>query len=285
MAGTISRRLFTKALACCAFGGLNRAEEGTPQRKLLSIAEVEQFLQTAEVIKKRLTKVGLTSPVRVTLSNAAMTHDAHVQRVDVSKPTFETLAGMELNFRDSWKFNVAGYRMDRLLGLNMTPISVARKFEGRSAAFTWWIDDAMMEGERQRKKIEPPDVETFNRQMQVLRVFDQLICNTDRNQQNILITKDWKLWMIDHTRAFRTLKIVRTPKNLVRCERRLLEKMRGLSQEALNGELGEYLLGREIEGVLARRDLIVKTFEEKIAIEGESRVLYDLPPREPAYLA
>ena len=37
-----------------------------------------------------------------------------------------------------------------------------------------------------------------------MRVFDELIANTDRNQGNMLIDKQWKLWLIDHTRGFRT---------------------------------------------------------------------------------
>jgi len=35
----------------------------------------------------------------------------------------------------------------------------------------------------------------------------------------------------------------------------------------------------QVEGLLARRDFIVKYFEARIAEIGESQVLYDLPPR------
>lgn len=38
----------------------------------------------------------------------------------------------------------------------------------------------------------------------ILRVFDELIQNRDRNAGNVLWTKDWTMWMIDHPRAFRT---------------------------------------------------------------------------------
>jgi hypothetical protein len=38
--------------------------------------------------------------------------------------TYQTAMGTELNFRDTWKFNVAGYKLDRLLGMNMVPVSV-----------------------------------------------------------------------------------------------------------------------------------------------------------------
>ena len=44
----------------------------------------------------------------------------------------------------------------------------------------------------------------WNAQLHILRVFDELIANTDRNQGNMLIDSRWKLWLIDHSRAFRT---------------------------------------------------------------------------------
>ena len=49
---------------------------------------------------------------------------------------------------------MAAYRLDRLLGLNLVPVSVGRLYRGHTAAFTWWIDDVMMdEGERLKKKL------------------------------------------------------------------------------------------------------------------------------------
>ena len=36
-----------------------------------------------------------------------------------------------------------------------------------------------------------------------VRLFDQLITNVDRNLGNLLIDKNWTVWMIDHSSAFR----------------------------------------------------------------------------------
>jgi hypothetical protein len=88
----------------------------------------------------------------------------------------------------------------------MIPVSVERKVGGKTSAITWWVDDVMMdEMKRTNKKIDPPDRDIWNKQMYVVRVFDQLIYNTDRNLGNLLIDKNWRLWMIDHTRAFRLM--------------------------------------------------------------------------------
>jgi hypothetical protein len=114
-------------------------------------------------------------------------------------------------------------------------------------------------------------------------LFDELIANVDRNLGNLLITGSWNIWMIDHTRAFRTYHQLRKPQKLVRCDRQLLENLRKLDRSTLQDLLGKYLNKQEIDGVLGRRDAIVKHFDKKIAREGEESVLYDyLAERKPA---
>ena len=204
-------------------------------------------------------------------------HDAQIQTVEIYKPSHPTARGTELNFRDSYQYNIAAYRLSRMLKLDMVPVSVERKVEGKSGAVTWWIDNVLMsEKTRYLKKIAPPDRLAWNRQIYCVRVFDQLIYNTDRNLGNLLITEDWKLWMIDHTRAFRRHKKI-DPKQLVGCDRQALEAMRGLSFEALHRELGGYLNKSEITALLARREAIVEHFDAPIQARGESAVLFDLP--------
>jgi hypothetical protein len=133
----------------------------------------------------------------------------------------------------------------------------------------------MDEADRKKKKTEPPNLDSWNKEMHIVRVFDQLIYNTDRNLQNVLITKAWKIWMIDHTRAFRLYTTLEAPKNLVQCERKLLAALRQLNEETLTRELSSYLSKLEIKGLLGRRDKIVKTFEDLCAQKGEGAVLYD----------
>jgi hypothetical protein len=137
----------------------------------------------------------------------------------------------------------------------------------------------MMEGERKAKKLQSPDAEGWNNQMYAVRVFNQLIYNVDANLTNLLITKDWNIWMIDHGRAFRLMKTLENPKNLVKSDRKMLARMRELTKPLLNEKLGRWLTGPEIDGVLARRDKIVEFFDKEIAGKGADAVLFDLPPR------
>ncbi len=252
------------------------AEISTAALPSLTRAEMEEFLLRAKVIVRRDLSMGITNSQRATLDDGKLKHDAHIQTVDIKKPSFQTALGTEMNFRDCYKFNVAAYELDKLLDLNMVPVSVERKV-GNMAAVTWWVDDfLMMELERKKKKIEPPNQHSWNQQMYVCRVFDQLIYNTDRNLGNLLITKDWKVWMIDHTRAFRLMRDLRSLKDLVQCDRRLLAKLRELNKDVLKKQLDLYLTPLEIEGLVARRDKIVKFFDEQIAQKGEAAVLFDL---------
>jgi hypothetical protein len=141
----------------------------------------------------------------------------------------------------------------------------------------WWADNVlMMEGERFQKKMEPPDQESWNNQMHIVRMFDQLIYNTDRNLQNLLITKDWQIIMIDHSRAFRLFHDLREAKNLAKIERGVLERLRKITEEEVRKAVGRHLTGPEVVGLMKRRDKIVAIFDEKIRKEGEAAVVYDL---------
>ena len=69
--------------------------------------------------------------------------------------------------------------------------------------------------------------------------FDELISNVDRNLGNILYTKDWRLWLIDHTRAFRKNTALKTPSHITRCDRRVFEGLKALDLPTLKREVGK----------------------------------------------
>jgi hypothetical protein len=231
---------------------------------VLTDAEMERFLRTAKVTRTKGLSKGVTASTRATLSDGALTHDSHVQVIDEYRREFRSQFTIEFDFRDSWAFNVAAYKLDRMLGLNMVPVSVMRTYRSQRAAFTWWVDDVMMdEGERLKKKIEaPPEkIRYWRQQTYMMRLFDQLIYNTDRNIGNMLIASDWRLWPIDHTRAFRKQTALKSPGHISRCDRQVFERMKALTLDALKRELGEYLDEGQIKALLARRDAIVARLE------------------------
>lgn len=224
-------------------------------------AQKEQFLLTAQVVSEESAGKGLTGSKKAMLSDGTVTHAAHIQSVDIYEPLFKGVDGStEPDFKDSWKFNVAAYRLAKLLNLtDMVPVSVSRVVNDKPSAVTWWVDGVQMD-ERQRinQNLHPPDVDHWNGQVNIVRVFDQLIYNMDRSQENLLIDKKWNLWMIDHTRAFRKWKGLRVSSNAAHCPPRLLAALKNLQREDVERELAPFLTPEEIDGLMARRDLIVQ---------------------------
>jgi hypothetical protein len=225
-----------------------------------TLAEKEQFLTHATIVSEEPISKGITKPKKAMLTDGHRTHAAHIQTVDIYMPLFKGVDGSEeRDFKDTWKFNVAAYRLAKLLGItNMVPVSVARVVDGKPAAVTWWVDNLLMdERERVNKNISPPDPVRWRDEMDTVRTFDQLIYNVDRSQDNLLISSDWTAWMIDHTRAFRKWQELRNSAMITTCNAELFRALKNLTRAALDRELSPYLTDEEISGLLARRDLIV----------------------------
>jgi len=246
----------------------------------LTSEQQAEFLRTARVVKSALIGKGVTRPFRLTLTDGSLTHDAAFQSVDQQrKMSHRTGIGgkAEFNFMDSWRFNVAAPRVAELLGIGeMIPVSVERSWNGKKGALTWWVDDVLMdEEERRTSNAQAPDPVDWMHQTMRMRVFIELAYDTDRNQGNNIITKDWRLVMIDFTRAFRTWNEPPSPLTVLRrCDRKLLAAMRGLTRPAIAKAVGDYMNAFEIDALLKRRDVIVRHFDALVAQVGEENVLY-----------
>jgi hypothetical protein len=260
--------------------GLCAAQETvtSPGQPALSPEAMERFLREANVVATIRVSKGATKARQVRLTDGRLTHDAQIQDVDIALPFFDVdPKHSEVNFKDSYRYNIAAYRLSVMLGLDNVPMSIERVVDRKPVAMTWWLDDVMMEeGDRLKKKAYGPTPARTVEYLTVLRVFDELIQNRDRNQGNLLWTNDWKMWMIDHTRAFRLGKDLQKPLALERCERTMFEKMKELTAPRLTEVMGKTLLKDEIEALLARRDAIVRTLETRIAQKGEDGVLFSL---------
>ena len=241
----------------------------------LTKEQIRKFLLTAKVVNNRYANKGITDTLRLTLSDGTITHDASFQSIDEHEDVKQFASGTQLNFVDSYKYNVAAYELAELLGLDdMVPVYVERKWNGKVGSLSWWLPAKMDEAERAKKQLNPPDIDAWNKQMYKIRVLDQLVSDSDPNLTNVLIGEDWKIWRVDFSRAFRLNKELNGPANVVRCDRRLFEKLKALDANALTEATKHYLNKNEVNAVMARRDKIVALFQQRIAEKGENAVLY-----------
>ena len=157
----------------------------------------------------------------------------------------------------------------------MMPVTVEREWEGTPGAMTWWIDDVLMNEEtRLDERRWPDDMQRYTQQYYRMLVFAELVYDTDRNLGNILYSSDWKLWMIDFSRAFRIWGELQGPQNVPQCARAVFDLMRGLTRTQLAEHTRPYLTSGEVDAVIERRDKLAEHFESLIEQKGEHLVLY-----------
>ena len=239
----------------------------------------EEYLRDAEIIGQEQmgTRDAVTNPWVLTLDK-----DGIQKRALWKNPQ-----GMMRGYIEGWKYEIAAYLFDKYLELNMVPPTVEKEFKGSAGSCQLWVDHWKSLRSIKEEKIKVPSIKIFyyNRALYLQRAFDNLIGNEDRHQNNYLFTEDWRMILIDHSRSFRTTKKFTTkliytekhpegPMVMRELPRALFEKIKALDYEMIKGFVGEYLDDKEINGVLARKDLIIKEIEKLIAQNGEEKVLY-----------
>ena len=246
----------------------------------LTVEQMKDFLKTAKIVRSRTTSKGVTAPKRLTLTNGTITNDAVFQSVDESKMVVSLSGGgrgstTELNFVDSYRYNLAAFALAEMLGLEyMMPVYVERRWNGETGSVGWWVPTLMDESERLKKRVQPPNPTDWNYQMYRMRVFTALVRDTDRNLTNVLITPDWKVMMIDFSRAFRLQPELMYNKDLARIDRKLLASLETLEREAVKASVRDWLTNGELDAMMKRSDLLVAHFKGLIDRLGEDKVLY-----------
>ncbi|MCG8456235.1 MAG: hypothetical protein MI919_08125 [Holophagales bacterium] len=234
-------------------------------------AEVLEFLSTAEMVGKRELSNGTTRPWKVTLQKDGVRAHAIFRHIDVKKDRNRLD-----QFRDSYIFEVAAYEVDRLLGLGHVPPAVLRQLDGHSGSLQLWVENARSETERIEAEMRPTHPSRLVYQKHLMRVFDNLISNFDRNTGNMLVDGEGKLWFVDHTRSFQRLPTLLDDRPVVLCGRKMWQRLLELDEAVLTERLDAYLDSVQIDAVEKRRRQLVKVLSERIAEVGEDGVLFEL---------
>ena len=243
----------------------------------LTVDRIKTFLRTAKIVASKGTDKCVTAPRRLTLTDGDITHDAIFQAIDEHKlqQKLGLTGATELNFVDSYKYNIAAYELATLLGLeNMMPVYVERSWNGQTGSLSWFLPSLMDESERLKRKVSPPDPAQWNQEMYRMRVFSALTRDTDRNLTNVLISPKWEVVMIEFSRAFRLQPEIMYASDLPKIDRALFARLQAITREDVERVTKDWLTTREIDPLMQRRDLLVAHFKKLIAERGENQVLY-----------
>ncbi len=240
-----------------------------PDGRLLPFAsddELLDFLRTAEVVESEEIPAGITKPLRLVLEKDGVRARAAFRYEEVERKDVSIEGRHYRRFRDSCRFECAAYRLARLLGLERIPPTTDRKFQGRSGSVQIWVEGSLDE---EAKGFRPPNPLAYVQQTWDQDFFDNLILNVDRNSANIVVDESYKLWLIDHTRAFQPVPELLDAERVTRINRTMWTRLKGMDEEALKEAVDPYLDGEEVMCLVRRRQLLLEHVEALVAERGE----------------
>ena len=220
-------------------------------------AEFENFLRTAPFKKFEDVPIGVTRPRRGYFAPGGLAASAAWKVLPPGRPN---------GYWESYKSEIAAYELDKLLGMDMVPPVVEKRWDGERGAAVLWI-----EGVRSWKSVEheakPPK---WNREAVRMKMFDNLIGNIDRNAGNLLVDAAWNLYLIDHSRAFVTETRLRS--EMQRIDQPIWERMAALDERTLSDALGDWVERGAIKAMLKRRELMQKAIDAMLKRTSEAAV-------------
>ena len=224
-------------------------------------AEFEEFLKTAVIAKISDIPVGVTSPKHAFFAPGGIAGGGALKVLP---------AGVKGGYWEAYKSEVAAYKLDRILGLDMVPPTIERRVGSDLASLQLWVEHCKLLKDLDQSKA--PDPSAWAKQVCRQRTFDNLISNVDRNAGNLLVDEEWHLILIDHSRAFASNNMPFF-KEMTRIDRGFYERLKALDEATLTAELKPWVLsGGTIRDLLKRRDKIVAHFDELVRQKSEAQV-------------
>jgi hypothetical protein len=233
--------------------------------------ETEDFLATAEIVASEDVGEGITKPIRLTLRKDGVERHAIFKTVDEEINEISRTTGWEPKFTDKYVYEVAAYRIDRLAGINLVPVTVLRTIDGDEGSVQIWIEEiTTMEQALIAHGDSPMDnFDLLLERLMLTYVLDALIYNIDRNHTNILVDfANDRFHPIDHSRAFRLYKKLPPMQDTeIPVPDRIASRIKSLDLETLQAALGELLEPSQIKAVDKRRKTLIKEFQQRGLME------------------
>ncbi len=257
------------ALLLIVASGVAQAAGGEAYGRSLADLEMESFLFHAQIIDIESVGEGITQPKRLTLEHDGVRHRAIFKNIDAETVGFSYADRLERNFSDKYAYEVAAYRLDRLAGIGLVPVTIVRTVNGEQGSVQLWIENVTT----LQEAMEDPKTKVMNSDLLVERlalmyVLDTLIYNVDRNLGNVLVDLERDIFYpIDHSRSFRMSP--KPPKSNQGDELLLpdhvIQRLRAIDIETLRTMVGDLLDEGQVRAVIKRRDRLVKMLDKQSA--------------------
>ena len=204
----------------------------------IEASDIEQLLVKGDVVSTRKDQMGRRL---VTVSNG----EREIEAVFTKR-----------SHRDIYP-EVAAYRLDRLLGLDMVPVTAPRAVDGSAGSLQFLPYGSIDEQRRSDRDKGNAANCPLPDQWSAMSIFDALIYNEGRVAKNIRYSPDnWQLLLVGHNKAFRPKK--GRPRQLVGKELNLTEAWKNaltaLSDEVLAERFSDVLDQKRLHSLGTRRD-------------------------------
>ena len=220
-------------------------------------AEFEAFIRDAPIDHFDDVAIGVTHPKRAYFKPGGLVQSVAWKVLPPGRPS---------GYWESYKSEIAAYELDKLLGMVMVPVAVEKKWNHDTAAAILWLSPI-----HSWKEMEPkPKPAKWVRQVSRMKMFDNFICNKDRNAGNLLVDDDWNLFLIDHSRAFITDKDMAVKMQSI--DRELWDRIQALDEAQLTEALGKWVDRGGIKSMLTRRERMKVEIDKLVAANGEGNV-------------
>jgi hypothetical protein len=215
----------------------------------LSTESLQQLLETGEILS-------------VQKANPSITNTLPRTDVRISDGKYTVNAVFDKRKSKGFFPGVAAYRMDRLLDLDMVPVTVLRTVSGKEGSLQFMPGNSTNESERSSSGQGGSSSCPITDQWEAMYVFDVLIYNEGRTQQRMMYDKStWRLMLSEHDRAFANKK--GRPGHL---EDRSLAISPGwknvlaeMTDEVLQENFGDVIDKRRLRALASRRNQLLAT--------------------------
>jgi hypothetical protein len=217
-------------------------------------AEIEEFLLTADVVQSAQGGDGKQgNAVRtVMLEQGGRRLEAVFNTVDTAPGLQQGRWTRAAARAERYAHELAAYRLDRLIDLQMVPVTVERRIGEERGALRLLVDGSFSEEERQAREIRFTGSCDLATQYELMGLFDALIYNREPALGRLRYDRLWQLWLMDQSRAF-------GPGNVDVALRRaglapspqLAAALARITPESV-APLASYLHPRQLEALLAR---------------------------------